>query len=493
MQPIVDAIYRRYRYDQEIDYRKTCVPLLLGKRRAGSRKNSRSVGEWRIVNLRREEMTMRSTVSCWSFVLAVLLWTSQLFGQGNTLEPPVTKLTPRWLATDQDLQFTPVTSVAFSPDGKYLVVGSDGVRLWDIATNKPTDLQQRAPGVKLSGGVGSSNCSNIVFSPSGRLLAWTDISSQVSVWDMTRQARQVQIKDAGAPIFITDGQNEQVVTSRPKALSSEVVSWNARTGFQGDSFTVPFTWRITRDGRMGLVPLDNDLKSILLLTDLRAKDGKPRRLPWRDDTSDNTTASFLQTDIKMIKLVAAVPNIAKTYDLATGARLKVFKLRPGPSMAFALSDDGKHLGRFSMHEFSIYHTDSGHELQRFQIVGDGPPSFSVPARIATPTTCFSPDGKRLAVCWCGDAVGILDLTAQGPTTSPPPDNSTNPDPTQNPLPPKPTVGTTPVNTSGGTPASSTLPGGGGNGWIWLLLLLILLAIGGVIAFLMLRPQQRSRR
>ncbi len=100
--------------------------------------------------------------------------------QSTPPPPPPKKDTP---PGDQPKRISPprlftghkgiVSSVAFSPDGKTLVSGSeDGtIRLWSVATGMNTCMQNK------------SSVSSVVFSPGGNLLASGD-EDNVKLWDV---------------------------------------------------------------------------------------------------------------------------------------------------------------------------------------------------------------------------------------------------------------------------------------------------------------------
>ena len=67
-------------------------------------------------------------------------------------------------------------SVAFSPDGKRIVSGSDDktVRVWDAATGQPI-------GAPLTGHTGAVN--SVAFSPDGKRIVSGSDDKTVRVWD----------------------------------------------------------------------------------------------------------------------------------------------------------------------------------------------------------------------------------------------------------------------------------------------------------------------
>ena len=97
------------------------------------------------------------------------------------------------------------TSVAFGPDGRQVLVGSDctGVHLWDAATGKE---------IRTIAGDALGEClpvSSVAFGSDGRRilasLAWEE---GVAVWDATNGKRLHTLKVKGCIAFGPDGRTE---------------------------------------------------------------------------------------------------------------------------------------------------------------------------------------------------------------------------------------------------------------------------------------------
>ncbi len=99
----------------------------------------------------------------------------------------------RW--THQET-FDTFHSVAFSPDGKMVVTGSQMIRMWDAATGKEV---RDSDGANRHGwfrgravGPFESGCANVAFSPDGKTLAAVGPDNSVILWEMaTRKKRRV--------------------------------------------------------------------------------------------------------------------------------------------------------------------------------------------------------------------------------------------------------------------------------------------------------------
>lgn len=110
----------------------------------------------------------------------------------------------------------PVSSVAFSPDGKTLVSGSKDhtIKLWNVASGKNIATLKGHAGLGSIEDIGKGVVSSVAFSPDGRMLA-------AGIWDNTIKLWNVKmIRKAGETLRI-EKKRESATPPTPREAKIE--------------------------------------------------------------------------------------------------------------------------------------------------------------------------------------------------------------------------------------------------------------------------------
>jgi RNA polymerase sigma factor (sigma-70 family) len=136
-------------------------------------------------------------------------------------------------------------SAVFSPDGKLLAsFGTDGIRLWNVATRKP--LRTLIGDEITVGSVTLSGVGAVAFSPDGRILASGSFQT-ICLWDTVTGKKLLQWRDKDAALvkalaFSADG---KMLASR----SNTVRLWESATGREISQINQGDAMALSSDGR----------------------------------------------------------------------------------------------------------------------------------------------------------------------------------------------------------------------------------------------------
>ncbi len=299
-----------------------------------------------------------------------------------------------WLTTGA----APVTSVAFSADGRRVVTaGADGMlQTWDAAT-----------GVRLSSvGVPAREVETALSRDGGKALV-AGGEAILAVWDLVA-GRRLWSAPPGTPrpevvALSPDGRRALTASSR------EITLWDAETGTRVRSFAVDrpgvTILAFSPDGRLGFAGsggggwqwnLDDGAEVRRLVSNSENTSSLPRRLERRE----NTTGHAFSPDGKWL-MTAGVSAVIRLWDLATERELREFQGHMGSIDTLAFSRDGKLVASGSGDRtVKLWHVATGRELRTIQ--GHAAPITSV---------AFSPDGRALVAAASDGNVGVWPVEA----------------------------------------------------------------------------------
>jgi WD40 repeat protein len=214
--------------------------------------------------------------------------------QNNTLSHPISHMTHN----------SPVTSVAFSPDGKYVVSGSDDntARIWEVSQGKEINSLTHFDLV-----------SSVLFSPDGKYIASASYDKTARVWDAStgKEIARMTHDDLVISIaFSPDGKN---VVSGSDDNTARV--WETETGKE--------IARMTHDDRVNCVAFSPNGKYVV------------------SGSNDRT---------------------ARVWEISSGKEI-VHMVHDGPVVSATFSPDGKHVATGSYDGTArIWEISSGREI-----------------------------------------------------------------------------------------------------------------------------------
>jgi WD40 repeat protein len=323
-----------------------------------------------------------------------------------------------------------VQSLAFSPDGQRLAVGSafgggqhgsGELTLWDV----PTGVAQWSVTLREQSRAGAS----VAFSPDGQMIASgggvEGTSGDLRIWDARTGALQRSLAErAGAVLSLAFSSDGQTLVSGGFA-SDTVRLWDPHTGAALKTLSDPrdppgqvIAVALSRDDRMVAAAYDGGevklwdaqtgvlrctlgwnetINSVALSPDgkLIATGAGHKTVLWDAQTGALKWLPGGQTgyvnwvefsrDSKILA-TASDNGSVKLWDLKTRSELRTIEGQPGWNWV-VLSPDGKLLAR----------PTPGNELS-FWDVKTGEPLRTLPGHNDNPGVAFSPDGKTVATC-----------------------------------------------------------------------------------------------
>jgi len=269
-----------------------------------------------------------------------------------------------------------VTSVSFSPDGKTLAVGGNGILLCDVLTGEIL-WKIRCPNVIFSLG----------FNPDGRSIASGHSDNSVRIWDAVKGLELRSFEGHLKHVFsVTFDPSGKTVVSG--SLDGTVRLWDVSQGEVNDK-------KLRSTGLETCISLDSQGRALVLGAD----DGI-RLCDWRvindriqpsighcSSYSLAVSSMSLSPDDKLLAATGGDDNIIRLLDLTIDKDIKTLEGHKGPVISLSFHPDGTLLasgsedGTARLWDISTRKTLCG---------------FQAPLSIKFTSTGFSPDGKIFA-------------------------------------------------------------------------------------------------
>lgn len=271
-----------------------------------------------------------------------------------------------------------VNVVAFSPDGRIVLTNSaDGTQLWDVATGR---------GVRRFDG-GSAISTSAAFSPDGQHLLTGSWDKIVRLWDVTtgRKILEFEGHTANVNSVAFSPSSQQVLTGSDDKTAC---LWEVATGreirrFEGHIRGVKSV-AFSADGQQILTGGDKTARIWEVATG--------REIQRFDGQFYGVLSASFSPDRRRV-VMSGLDKVARLWDVSTGYEIRRFDEATGVVASVAFSPNGKLLVGGGTYGARIWDVETGNIIQRFE--GHSKDITSV---------AFAADGQRLLL-------GSLDNTA----------------------------------------------------------------------------------
>jgi len=265
-----------------------------------------------------------------------------------------------------------VTSLAFSPDGHYILSGhtDNTLRLWHVKIGKQINVFR---GHK-------DQITSVTFSPDGRYVLSGSLDKTIRLWEVKKTGKQTQVFEGhtagiGLVMFLPDG-----LHLLSGSWDHTLRLWDIETGkeiqvFEGD-WTFVNSIAFNRNGRY---VVSGSTDNTLRLWEVETGEGVQ---VFKGHTDRVTSVVFSPYDYYVLS--GSLDKTLRLWGVETGKEIRIFEGHTDQVISVAFSPDGRYVLSGSTDQtLRLWNIKTGEEIRVFEWHTDI-------VRLAT----FSPDGRH---------------------------------------------------------------------------------------------------